>query len=134
MVCSTNELIAAGRRLRKRMGGGMRQVGVIAAAARVAIEGGRERLSEDHANATRLAEGLAELDPAAVELDKVETNMVYVDLSVFGKQGDEVSAALLDRGVVTLGAGSTMRLVCHRDVSAVDIEVALVAFREVVLS
>jgi threonine aldolase len=134
MVCSSSELIAGARRLRKRMGGGMRQVGVIAAAARVAIESGRERLAEDHANARRLGEGLAELGAGAVNLDRVETNMVYLDLSVFGKQGAEVSAALLERGVITLGAGATMRLVTHRDVSTADVDAALGSFREVLLS
>jgi threonine aldolase len=134
MVCSTGELIAGARRLRKRMGGGMRQVGVIAAAARVAIETGRERLAEDHANARRLAQGLAELAADSVDLDRVETNMVYLDLSIFGKQGAEVSAALLEHGIVTLGAGDTMRLVTHRDVSTGDVDAALKAFREVLSS
>jgi threonine aldolase len=131
MVCASAELIAEGRRLRKRMGGGMRQVGVIAAAARVAIERGIDRLSEDHANARRLAEGLAELDQECVSLDKVETNMVYVDLTRFGKQGPEVSDELRKRGIVTIGGGGVMRLVTHRDVEAADVEVALAALREI---
>src|SRR5918996_6293103 len=85
MVCSSAEIIAEAHRLRKRLGGGMRQVGVIAAAARVALETGPDRLHEDHANALRLAEGIAELDPDAVDRASVETNMVYVDLARFGK-------------------------------------------------
>ena len=131
MVCSSRKLIREGRRIRKRLGGGMRQVGVIAAAAQVAIETGIERLAEDHANAKRLAEGLVDLDPAAVELERVETNMVYLNLRPFGKQGGEVSEALYERGIVTLGAGDEMRLVAHRDVDAGDIDVALEALREV---
>ena len=128
MVCSTTENITAGRRLRKRLGGGMRQVGVIAAAARVALETGVERLAEDHANARRLAEGLADLDPGAVDLHLVETNMVYLDLRPFGMSGPEVAAALAAEGVIVLGMpGHTMRLVTHRDVSAEDIEVAVKA-------
>jgi threonine aldolase len=126
MVCGESEAIAKARRLRKRLGGAMRQVGVIAAAARVAIETGVERLVEDHANARRLAEGLAELDPVSVEVDSVETNMVYVNLEPFGKAAPEVSELLSRSGILSLGApGFSMRLVTHRDVSAEDTETAL---------
>lgn len=132
MVCSSAEAIAEGRRLRKRLGGGMRQVGVIAAAARVALETGVERLVEDHANARKLAEGIAELAPEAVDLDCVETNMVYLDLGPFGRQAPEVSDALRAEGVLTLGfPGTVMRLVTHRDVSSQDLDSALGAFRRV---
>jgi threonine aldolase len=132
MVCSSEEVIARARRHRKRLGGGMRQVGVVAAAARVAIETGVERLAEDHASARRLAEGLAELDPAAVDLEGVQTNMVYFDLGPFGKSGPEVAGGLLGEGVLTLGAyGGRMRLVTHRDVTAADVEAALRALRKV---
>ncbi|MDQ3962928.1 MAG: aminotransferase class I/II-fold pyridoxal phosphate-dependent enzyme [Actinomycetota bacterium] len=133
MVVSTEDVIAEARRLRKRLGGGMRQVGVIAAAARVALETGPDRLAEDHANAKRLAEGLAELHPEAVDVAAVETNMVYLRLKPFDKQGPEVGRALLSEGVLTLGDVSTdvIRLVTHRDVSREDIEVALKALASV---
>lgn len=134
MICSTADAIARARRLRKRMGGGMRQVGVIAAAARVAIETGRERLVEDHAHARILAEGLAEMHSDAVDLQSVETNMVYLNLAPFGKRGAEVSAGLLPYGVQTLGAGEIMRLVTHRDVDADDTERALKALSAVLSS
>ena len=134
MVCSTADLIKDARRMRKRMGGGMRQVGVLAAAARVAIETGVDRLGEDHANARRLAEGLAELDEGCVSLERVETNMVYVDLTRFQKQGPEVSEALLKRGIITIGGGGVMRLVAHRDVDRSDIDTALEALRGVLPS
>ncbi|HET7483570.1 MAG TPA: GntG family PLP-dependent aldolase [Actinomycetota bacterium] len=132
MVVSSSEVIAEGRRLRKRMGGGMRQVGVIAAAARVAIETGIERLADDHANARRLADGIKELRDDAVDLDTVETNMVYVDLRPFGLSGPELRDELLDRGVLTIPTGpDVMRLVTHRDVDEAGIERALKAFREI---
>jgi threonine aldolase len=132
MVCSSTEMIGRARRLRKRLGGGMRQVGVVAAAARVAIETGVERLAEDHAHARRLAEGLGELDPEAVDLERVETNMVYLDLGPFGKSGPEVTEGLRKEGVLTLGAdGGWMRLVTHRDVSGDDVEAALGALTKV---
>jgi threonine aldolase len=135
MVCSTEENIAKAHRLRKRLGGGMRQVGVIAAAARVALETGPQRLNEDHINAGRLAQGLAELHEDAVDLSSVETNMVYVNLTPFSKSGPEVAAALLSEGVLTVAMSHTaMRLVTHRDVSAADVEVSLKGLRKVLAS
>ena len=132
MVVGSAEVMKEARRLRKRMGGGMRQVGVIAAAARVAIETGVDRLADDHANARRLAEGLAELDPQSVDLSAVETNMVYVDLRPFSKRGPEVRDELLEHGIVTLAGGAeVMRLVTHRDVDGDGIERAIEAFGKV---
>jgi len=132
MVVAGTAVIDEARRLRKRLGGGMRQVGVIAAAARVALETGVERLVEDHANARSLAEGLADLHPDAVDLSSVETNMVYLNLRPFAKRGPEVADALLSEGVLTLGLNpDVMRLVTHRDVSTPDIDSALLALRKV---
>ena len=132
MVVGERNVIAEGRRLRKRLGGGMRQVGVIAAAARVALTSGVDRLAEDHANARRLAEGFAEINPAIVDIAAVETNMVYLDLGPLAIASQHVSEALRNEGVVTLAlAPDSMRLVTHRDVSAEDVETALKAFRKV---
>ena len=132
MVCSTRATIAEAHKLRKRLGGGMRQVGVLAAAARVALESGVDRLAEDHANARRLGDALAELHPEAVDVDALETNMVYVNLRPFGKQAPEVRDALATEGVLTLGfPGYSMRLVTHRDVTVSDIDRAVVALRRV---
>jgi len=134
MVLASAEMVAEARIVRKRLGGGMRQVGVLAAAARVALEAGRERLAEDQAKARRLAEGLLELDEAAVDLEAVETNMVYLNLRPFGKTGPEVAEALRAEGVITLGmTRDAMRLVTHRDVSREQIERALAALRSVLL-
>lgn len=132
MVCARADAIAAARRLRKRLGGGMRQVGVLAAAARVALTDGVDRLAEDHANARRLAEGLADVAPEVVDVDAVETNMVYLDLRHLGREAPEVSEALRREGVLTLGfPGHSMRLVTHRDVSAEDARRALDVLRKV---
>ncbi len=132
MVVGDGEVIAHARKLRKRLGGGMRQVGVIASAARVALESGIDRLAEDHVKARRLAEGLNELHPEAVDLSAVETNMVYLNLLPFGKRGPEVADTLRNEGIVTLGAADhVIRLVTHRDVTEEDVEVALVAFAKV---
>ena len=135
MVVSTAERIAEARRLRKRLGGGMRQVGVLAAAARVALETGIERLAEDHANARLLAEGLADLHPEVVDLEAVQTNMVYLGLKPLGITAPELSDALRREGVVTLGfPGHSMRLVTHRDVSSAQTRLALDRIRSVVKS
>jgi threonine aldolase len=132
MMCSNSANIGAAHRLRKRLGGGMRQVGVIAAAARVALETGPDRLIEDHVNARRLAEGLCDLHESAVDPSSVETNMVYLNLTPFSKSGPEVAAALLPEGVLTVATSQdAMRLVTHRDVSSQDTDVALTALRKV---
>jgi len=132
MVCSTSEAIAEARRIRKRLGGGMRQVGVLAAAARVALETGVDRLAEDHAHARRLAEGLADLHADATDPATVETNMVFLNLRPFAKRASEVSAALKDDGILTLAhAEDMMRLVTHRDVDSAGIDKTLVCFARV---
>lgn len=132
MVCSTHDVITEARRIRKRLGGGMRQVGVLAAAARVALETGIDRLVEDHANAVRLATGLAELHPEAVDLATVETNMVFLNLRPFAKRGADVSALLRTEGVLTLAhSDDLMRLVTHRDVDEDGVDRALACFRRI---
>ena len=128
LVVGDVDTIRESHRLRKRLGGGMRQAGVIAAAARVALETGPDRLHEDQANARLLAEGLAELHPDAVDLPAVETNMVYLNLEPFGMTGSELAGKLKEEGILALGQDSRMvRLVTHRDVTKADCEKALKA-------
>jgi threonine aldolase len=135
MVVGPADLIAQGRRLRKRLGGGMRQVGVIAAAARVALQTGPGRLAEDHANARFLAAGLAELDPGCVDLDAVETNMVYVDLRPFGLSAPELAARAAEHGLLLHGPpGTRLRLVTHRDAPRAACERALALLRRLLSS
>jgi threonine aldolase len=122
-------LIQDARRLRKRLGGAMRQVGILAAGALHALEHHVDRLAEDHANARRLASGLAELAGVTVDVARVETNMVFAD---FPRPAAEMLPRLAAQGVLA-GAGGTsphaIRLVCHLDVSASDIGEALVRIR-----
>jgi threonine aldolase len=132
MACGSAEVMKEAHRLRKRLGGGMRQAGVLAAAARVALETGVERLAEDHANARLLAEGLTDVHEEAVDLAAVETNMVYLNLKPFGLTGAELSSRLREKGILTLGlAASAMRLVTHRDVTRPQVETALGELRKV---
>ena len=132
LVVGDIDTIREAHRLRKRLGGGMRQVGVIAAAARVALETGPDRLHEDQANARLLAEGLAEVHPEAVDVTAVETNMIYLNLAPFGMSGAEVAAKLKEEGILVLGqAAQMMRLVTHRDVTTADCEKALKALTSI---
>ncbi len=123
------ELIQEARRLRKRLGGAMRQAGVLAAGALYALEHHVERLAEDHGNARRLAAGLAELPGVTVDASRVETNMVFAD---FPRPVAEMLPRLAAQGVLA-GAGGTspraIRLVCHLDVSTSDVGEALVRIR-----
>jgi threonine aldolase len=130
-VAGSKEFIAEARRARKLLGGGMRQAGVIAAAALVALEEERGRLPEDHARATKLAAGLAGIRGISLDVASVETNIVIILLEGKWAQAPDVLAKLASRGVLagTAGPGS-IRLVTHADVNDIDVERALRAFGE----
>jgi threonine aldolase len=128
MMLGSREVVDRARRVRKMLGGGMRQVGVLCAAARVALETGVERLVEDHQNAKRLAIGIAETWPGAIDPDEVETNILYVDTG--DRSAEEAAGALKEKGVLVGPMGARrLRLVTHRDVDAAGIERAIDAFR-----
>ncbi len=122
IVCGPRDLMAEIRYLRKRLGGGMRQAGVIAAAARVGLAE-RDRLVEDHDLARALAEGIADRHPGAVDLSTVETNMVRVDFPALGVDWPEMKSRLDSAGVkVNPPLGGGWRIVTHRDVNRDDVE------------
>jgi threonine aldolase len=122
IVCGAADLIAEIRYLRKRLGGGMRQAGVIAAAARVALAE-RERLVDDHVLARGLAAGIADRFPGAVDTSLVETNMVRVDYRALGVEWDEMASRLRDAGIrVNPPLAGAWRIVTHRDVDTTDVE------------
>jgi threonine aldolase len=121
ILCGAEEVIDEARHIRKRLGGGMRQVGVIAAPARIALRD-RERIAEDHQVARRLAEGIADRYPEAVDLAAVETNMVVVDGRAFSFPVAELVDRLHNQGVIIAMLGPRMiRLVTHRDVNDEDV-------------
>jgi threonine aldolase len=125
VVCGPRDAIAEARRLRKRLGGGMRQAGVLAAAGLHALDHHRERLAEDHDNARRLAAGLAAL-PGGSLLFPVETNLVFAAFE--GRRAADVSRRLAEVGVLANPEGSRgdlLRLVTHLDVSRRDVDEAL---------
>ena len=135
MLAGPADLIARGRLHRKRLGGGMRQVGVLAAAGLVALEETPRRLPEDHANARFLAEGLAQIPGIQVDPRKVATNIVIFDAAGTGLWSSEISARLKRRGVLINGIdGRRMRAVTHYDVDRAACAEALEALAEAVLS
>ena len=120
MLVGSAERMARARRLRKSLGGGMRQVGVLAAAGLIALENGPKHLAEDHANARLLAEALASTEGVAIDLASVETNIVIFRLKA-GKGAADLAARLKARGVLAGAFGpDAIRLVTHRDVSRED--------------
>jgi threonine aldolase len=133
MLVGTRDAISRGRKFRKRLGGGMRQVGVLAAAGLIALEEMHARLGEDHANAKFLAEEAAKLPGVSIDPTKVATNIVIFDIAGTGRKPAEVSAALKERGVLMNGVGGTrMRAVTHYDVSRADCEQAAAILAEVI--
>jgi threonine aldolase len=122
VLVGNHELIARARRIRKMLGGAMRQVGVLAAAGIYALEHHVDRLAEDHANAERLAKGLAALGLA---VDPVQTNMVFA--AVPAEQVPGLKAHLEANGVVAL-VSPRLRLVTHHDVNRQQIDRAVAVF------
>jgi threonine aldolase len=123
MLIGSQTFIEKARVYRKALGGGMRQVGVLAAAGLIALEKHPARLSEDHANAKRLAAALAALPGIKINSAKVQTNILVFDISPTGLDTVEFSRRLKGQGVLANGIDSThMRMVTHYDVSRDDIE------------
>lgn len=132
MLLGSKDFIAEARRWRKLLGGGMRQVGVLAAAGLVALEESPKRLHEDHTNARRLAEGLCEIESVEIDPEKVLTNIIIFDVSKTEMISDEICAQLArEHNVLASGFGASIRMVTHYDVSCDDIEHTLKAMRAV---
>ncbi|MBR7198950.1 low-specificity L-threonine aldolase [Pseudomonas sp. 14A] len=121
VLCGSEQLIGKARRLRKMVGGGMRQAGLLAAAGLYALDHHVERLADDHANAQLLAEGLRE---AGFVVEPVQTNMVYVQM------GDKAAALKDFAGGIRLSAAARLRMVTHMDVSRAQIEQVIATFVE----
>ena len=131
MVAGTKKAMDKARLYRKRLGGGMRQAGVLAAAGLIALEEMPKRLEEDHANARLLADGLSKMDGIGVDPAKVQTNIVIFDVSERGMTGAECSKRLGRAGVRANAVGEhRVRLVTHHDVTRAQCEAALGAIEE----
>ncbi len=123
VLCGSLELIAKARRLRKMVGGGMRQAGYLAAAGLYALDHHVQRLAEDHANAEYLAQGLR---AAGFTVEPVHTNMVYLQI---GDKADAIKAFAAERGI-KLSAAARLRMVTHMDVSRAQIDRVIATFVE----
>jgi threonine aldolase len=133
VIAGPAEFIARARRMRKVVGGGFRQAGVLAAAGIVALETMVDRLTEDHANAQALARGLAEIPAIKIDPSAVRTNIVMFGLSDPGMQMSTVQQGLADRGVrINAADAHRFRAVTHYGISAEDIICVLDAVQEVV--
>ncbi len=134
VLAGSADFIEEAWRWKQRIGGALRQAGIAAAAGVFALEHHIDRLAEDHANARRFAELVADIDGIGVDLDTVETNMVFFDVGGTGRTADEVTAAAADQGVLVGAVSETsIRAVTHLDVTREDIESAAAAFRDVVV-
>ncbi|MCC7236960.1 MAG: low specificity L-threonine aldolase [Bryobacterales bacterium] len=128
LVAGTRKDMDRARLYRKRLGGGMRQAGVLAAAGLIALEEMPRRLSQDHAHARLLAEGLARIGGVAIDPASVQTNIVIFDLSALQLTGSECSRLLLAEGVRANAVGEhAVRMVTHHDVSREECERAIAA-------
>ncbi len=132
VLCGPRDFIAEARRYRKQVGGGMRQVGVLAAAGLIALEHMIERLDDDHAHARELAEGLSTVPGLELDTRAPKTNMVYFNLAASAPlQPLELTRRLHERGIILdCEGGRRFRLVTHYWVSGEDVAKVTGAFRE----
>jgi threonine aldolase len=133
MLVGPRALMDRGRLYRKRLGGGMRQAGMLAAAGLIALEQMPARLVEDHENAKILALGLEKVQGIAIDPDKVSTNIVIFDIERTGLVAVDLCERLQARGVLAIAFGPTLvRFVTHYDVSRAECETAVAIVSEIV--
>lgn len=127
LLLGDKTLITKARRIRKMLGGGMRQAGILAAAAKIALEENIERLADDHANAKYLASELNKLDGFSVNVEHVQTNIL------FAKVADNIDTKALCNKLkqqdILISSGSPMRMVTHLDITQKDIDTLITAIK-----
>ncbi|HET8942433.1 MAG TPA: GntG family PLP-dependent aldolase [Rudaea sp.] len=132
VLAGTRDFVHEATRLKLRWGGAMRQSGIIAAACEYALDHHLARLADDHANAKRLAEGIATIAGLRIDPASVQTNLVYFDVVADQYDAAKLCAALLGRGVRMGPMGArTIRAVTHLDVDAAGIATSLTALRDI---
>ena len=132
VVCGSGDFISEARRARKILGGGMRQAGVLAAAGIVALNEMVERLADDHANARKLAEGLAQMPGISIDPNQIHTNIVYFEADRKDITIEELVKRLGDSGARMLPVGpGRIRAVTHYHISSDDIDYVLEVFAKV---
>lgn len=134
LIAGPQPFVDRARRLRRMLGGGMRQAGIIAAAGIVALTEMVDRLQDDHDNALALAQGLSTLPGIAIDMARVQTNIVIFTLTDERVTPQQFEAALQERGVLVGGMGGrTIRAVTHYGIERAHIEQALVIISESVM-
>jgi threonine aldolase len=127
-----NDLIDEAHRWRKRLGGGMRQAGIIAAGALYGLNNNRDRLVDDHKRAKRLAQGLSEIEGLGIDVERIDTNIILVDISKLGIDSDKFAETVGEQGLFMTNAGrQEVRFVTHLDVDDDDIERAIEIVRNI---
>lgn len=133
VLAGSKEFIDEAWRWKHRLGGAMRQAGVIAAAGSYALAHNVERLAEDHANARLFAESIADLPGVAVNPNEIDTNIVFFDIAETGQSAQALSKSLAARGLRIGAMGPTlMRAVTHLHITRTDVEEAAQTLRDVV--
>ena len=127
LIAGPKETITRAVRWRKMLGGGLRQSGIVAAAGIYALENNIERLKDDHENAKCLAQSLAHIDALAIDMDEVQTNMVFVDAP---EAGADKLVEFLGKRNIKISGGKRIRLTTHLDISKEDTETIIVALSE----
>ena len=131
MICGDHEFIERAKKFRKILGGGMRQAGIMAACGIVALEKMIDRLADDHANAKILAEELNAIGGIGVNVDNVQTNMIYFDVGGLGFNSDNFLAEMKKSGVLfSKREGSIVRAVTHRGIKREDVMTAVEMIRQ----
>ncbi|MBR0656588.1 threonine aldolase family protein [Plastoroseomonas arctica] len=130
VLAGSSEFIGEAWRWKQRLGGSMRQAGIVAAACLYSLDNNIDRLADDHANAKALARGLAQIEGFKVEAP--ETNLVFFDTTGAGFTAEQLSAALRMEGIMISGLGGRLRACTHLNVTAPMIEDALTAIRGIV--
>ena len=129
VIVGSEDYIQEARRWRKMVGGSMRQAGVLAAAGVVALDSMVDRLAEDHANARKLSEGLAEIDGIGIDPDALPTNLVFFEVE--RADWPDLHRKLVERGVKGGGGGRRWRYVTHYGITEEDIDYTLETVRDV---
>jgi threonine aldolase len=126
IVVGTREFIESARKMRKMLGGGMRQAGIIAAPGIIALEKMIPRLDEDHKNAKFLAKGLSDIKGISIDLQHVQTNIVTFEITDSEVQADVFTSKLKEKGLLALATDKKrIRMVTHRGIERTHVERAL---------
>ena len=131
VICGSKDFIDQARGIRKGLGGGMRQAGIIAAAGIVALETMVDRLQEDHTNARLLADGIADLPDVVLDPESIKTNIIYFDMDDNAVESADFLAALSTKGIQFFDTGPRrFRMVTHYGITAEDILYTIDAFKQ----